>query len=312
MKKNANNMKQRKVTALAVAVAIGTWGIPGVGLASIEEDLHAMMQNVNGELEGLGVDYRVGMTEYYTAADEVGKTVFVKDIGNKQLSFHFVPGDPRRANWSGPVGPGDDITWDSDTVLGDAGPGLIPTQTAIGNAMSTWDGLKCSNLPLTGPGVGGDLGVVEYLVSGSTSGSPFTAADVVHAGFGTPVDAILPPPIIAATFTAFFIDVISGNPTDIDNDGTVDTAFREIYYTAHFTWGINTNLPIDVETVALHEVGHGLSQAHFGQLFRTDANGKFHFAPRAVMNAGYTGIQQQLRGTDKAGHCSIWASWPKK
>ena len=56
----------------------------------------------------------------------------------------------------------------------------------------------------------------------------------------------------------------------------------------------------------------GLSQAHFGKLFRTDANGKLHFTPRAVMNAGYTGIQQQIGKTDNAGHCSNWANWPNK
>jgi hypothetical protein len=43
---------------------------------------------------------------------------------------------------------------------------------------------------------------------------------------------------------------------------------------------------------------------------RTDKNGKFHFAPRAVMNAGYTSVQQHLTGSDLAGHCSIWAAWP--
>ena len=64
--------------------------------------------------------------------------------------------------------------------------------------------------------------------------------------------------------------------------------------------------------MALHETGHGLSQDHFGKLHLTTANGKFHFSPRAVMNAGYTGVQQVLTGSDNAGHCSIWSSWPNK
>jgi len=82
------------------------------------------------------------------------------------------------------------------------------------------------------------------------------------------------------------------------------------YYNDEFPWGINTGWPIDVETVVLHETGHGLSQDHFGKLLRTDKNGKFHFAPRAVMNAGYTDVQQHLTGTDLAGHCSLWGAWP--
>jgi hypothetical protein len=87
---------------------------------------------------------------------------------------------------------------------------------------------------------------------------------------------------------------------------------REIYYNNRFTWGINTyGTPIDVESIVLHETGHGLSQAHFGTLFITDSNGKYHFSPLAVMNAGYAGVPwHELMGTDIAGHSSIWASWP--
>jgi hypothetical protein len=56
-------------------------------------------------------------------------------------------------------------------------------------------------------------------------------------------------------------------------------------------------------------MGHGLSQDHFGKIFRTK-NGKLHFAPLAVMNAVYYDVQQELKGTDVGGHCSIWGSWP--
>lgn len=75
-------------------------------------------------------------------------------------------------------------------------------------------------------------------------------------------------------------------------------------------WRIDT-FP-DVESVALHEFGHGLSQLHFGQAFLTNANDKVHFAPLAVMNAGSDRVSQQLLGADVAGHCSIWGSWPNK
>ena len=71
------------------------------------------------------------------------------------------------------------------------------------------------------------------------------------------------------------------------------------------------SLHFDIETVALHEAGHGLSQGHFGKKFRTDKNGKIHFSPRAVMNASYSGIQTEILKTDNAGHCSIWANWPQ-
>lgn len=271
---------------------------------AVEEAVLAMGNEVNARLAEAGVDYRLGMVEWITApgSEEIGRAVLFADVGNKQLPFQFVPGDPRRF-WSG-SGPGDDITWTSDLTQGDAGPGLDPTQAAIAAAMGTWGGAPCSTLPLTSVVAPSDVGVFEAILSGGLSGSSVPAADVVHAGFGTVVDDLLPFPAIAGTVTFSFA-------TDIDNDGHPDAAFRETYYTFNFAWGISPAFPIiDVETVALHEAGHGLSQAHFGKLLRTDKNGKFHFAPRAVMNAGYTGVQQSVARTDLSGHCGLWGQWP--
>ena len=42
------------------------------------------------------------------------------------------------------------------------------------------------------------------------------------------------------------------------------------------------------------------------------SNGRLHFAPRAVMNAAYGGVLQELTGSDIGGHCSLWAAWPNK
>lgn len=311
----------RKIALAAALTAVLVVLIPGVVLAgkgggggsggeSVEAGIRAFMDDVNAQLEVQGAGFRLGVVEYFTAKDEQGRTVSFSDVGNKQLTSDFVPGDSRRTLWSG-VGPGDDITWTSDLVDGDAGVGLAPTQAAIGSAMATWQGVNCSNIPLTNVATVGDLGFAQFMVTGGASGSPFPSgifADITHAGFGTPVDAFLPPPIIAAAITFVFFDIFG--PTDIDGNGKVDTAFVEIYYTFNFPWGIDTVFPIDVETIALHESGHGLSQAHFGKLFKTDKNGEFQFAPRAVMNSGYTGIQQSLAGTDKGGHCGNWANWP--
>ena len=104
--------------------------------------------------------------------------------------------------------------------------------------------------------------------------------------------------------------------TDIDNNGRADTAFREIYYDPFVgffgpprVWADDGVSNIDVETVALHEIGHGLSQAHFGKVF-FDNKGNLKFAPKAVMNAVYVGPQRTLLGTDGGGHCANWANWP--
>jgi hypothetical protein len=106
-----------------------------------------------------------------------------------------------------------------------------------------------------------------------------------------------------------------GNPTDIDNNNTGDAAFREIYYNDGFTWEVDPNdQPFDgrtdLQTVALHEAGHGLSQGHFGRGAINNQTGRIQLSPQAVMNAGYIFGQQTLLGADNAGHCSNWANWP--
>ena len=251
----------------------------------------------NGK-ENDGSDFRVDRAEYITSDDsgEVGQTVFFNDR-TKQLGVHFVPGDPRRGGRT-------DITYRVDQAEG-AIDGLTVAQTtaAIDRAMATWQNVNCSVIPITRlPNLAGDIGLIEFL--NGLGGAPIIAGDIVHAGW-LPA-GILSNGVIAATFT--FIFVSGGVPTDIDNNGQPDVALREILYNNFFLWRINAN--IDVETVALHEAGHGLSQGHFGKAFVTNSNGKLHFAPRAVMNAAYSGVQQNIKGTDNGGHCSIWASWP--
>jgi hypothetical protein len=98
--------------------------------------------------------------------------------------------------------------------------------------------------------------------------------------------------------------------TDINDDKKIDMSFSEIYYNNHFRWGINADPPVaDVQTVALHEAGHGLQQGHFGKIF-IDNNGQVQFAPYAVMNAIIFGQHQNLEGSDIGGQCLIWGSWP--
>ena len=143
-------------------------------------------------------------------------------------------------------------------------------------------------------------------------GSYDYVADVVHAGWmgGGFFDLLAREGstyILGVTFTIIFTDD-AGNPTDIDNNGKLDVAWREIYYNDAFRWADGRHY--DVETIALHEAGHGLSQAHFGQAFLDAGTGDLHFSPRAVMNAAYSGIQTAITETDNAGHCSNWAGWP--
>jgi hypothetical protein len=248
------------------------------------------------------------MAEYLTSSEsgKLGQTVYFKNVGNKQINTDFVPGDPRRG---GRV----NITYTIDNQsTSDNGLTLAQTSAAIDNAMETWDAQTCSDLNMTKVPFNGDLGFVSLLFGFGGNGA--NVADVQHSGFlpGAFFDSIATDGsdfILGVTFTIIFV-TDAGAPTDIDGDGLADVAFREIYYNDEFTWRVNSGNGIDVETVALHESGHGLSQAHFGKAFQTNSNGKLHFSPRAVMNAAYAGPQRTLLGTDNGGHCSNWSSWP--
>jgi hypothetical protein len=238
----------------------------------------------------------------------MGQTLYFKDVGNKRLPEDFVPADPRRGGRT-------NITYAIDNELtSDNGLTSAQVVAAINNAMETWDEVKCSDLNMTRIPFSGDLGWVQAIVG---MGGSFTwVADIQHSGFLPPAFFDLFAPggsafILGITFSFVFVDE-NGNFTDIDHNGLIDKAFSETYYNDGFEWSTNSNDGFDIETVVLHESGHGLSQNHFGKAFRTNANGKLHFAPRSVMNAAYSGEQRSLRGTDNGGHCSIWANWPNK
>lgn len=289
------------VAALAVLLAPA-----GAFAGDADDHLAQVLDDMNLALDASGADYRAAHAEYITQGDngEAGNTVLSKIVGNKQLGFDFVPGDARRG-WSSPDA--NSITYAIDTT-GDAVPpfgglGAAATDAAITRAMDTWDAVTCSNLGLSrSPDFGIDIGVVAFL--NGLGGSPFVFADVQHSGFR---DINFAGGVLGVAFTFGFTDV--NGFTDIDGNGKLDTAFREIYYDPSWNWADDGVSNVDVETVAVHEAGHGLSQAHFGTV-RFKNNGTLKASPRAVMNALYSGPYRALAGTDNGGHCSNWGQWP--
>jgi hypothetical protein len=315
--------KVRLYGLVSVLVFIVFLNVPQTASAISEDDVRAMMATVNDHLAAMGEDFRLGVVEYYTENinnTEVGQIVYFDDRTH-QLSSHWVPFDPNRDSRR-------NITWLTDQVDGTAsGVTLEQTQTALSAAMATWNGVDCATIPLDQlDDFGWDWGYVQYQYwrgpddpPGINGGSPiWWYGDIRHCGWLPPdfYEVVLGPGtstyVLGVSFTFIWIDTSTGLPSDMDNNGKDDVAFKEFYYNNWFPWGINTTgYPIDVESIVLHEVGHGLSLDHFGKLFRTPSNGKLHFAPEAVMNAGYTGrIHQELFGTDIASFCSIWAHWP--
>jgi hypothetical protein len=250
--------------------------------------------------------YTVFSAEYLTSGEsgQIGRTIYFKDVGNKQLTEDFVPGLSLDST--------DNVSFYIDETRPSDDLPVAVSSAAISRAMQTWDDVTCSDLGMfripSQPGIA--TGFVSELLG--FGGSLDYVADVVHAGWlpGAFYDSIAPEGstfILGVTFTIIFTDD-DGNPVDVDNNNKLDVAWREIYYNDAFEWADGAHY--DVETVALHEAGHGLSQDHFGKAFSNVSNNKLHFAPRAVMNAAYSGIQTEINGSDKAGHCSNWASWP--
>ena len=137
--------------------------------------------------------------------------------------------------------------------------------------------------------------------------------DYLHGADAGWRDIDFGPGILGATFTFGFTDGprCAAIPTfsDVDGNGKCDAAFREIYYDPSFNWADDGVTNFDVEAVALHEAGHGLSQAHFGNIFIKN-DGSLLRAPAAVMNPFILDQTRTLLGTDEGGHCSNWAEWP--
>lgn len=287
----------------------------GLKSASIGTEVTSeFLDKINVGLAARGLGYRILKADYLTASGskEPGQTVYAHDKGNKQLEVDFVPNDLRRA-WSG-ANP-NEITYAIDQTADAIPPsgGLTATETdaAIERAFATWGNASCSDLGLIrNDDFGMDIGLVAYVFSdlvGGTGGTPYVFADIQLAGWGN-ID--FPDGILGVTFT-FAFDDGEGVYTDIDNNGKFDAAFSETYLDPSWNWADDGSTDIDVESIAVHEIGHGLCQNHFGKV-SVNKNGKVIISPRAVMNALYTSPLRELQGSDNGGHCSIWSSWPNK
>jgi hypothetical protein len=301
----------KKLLAGGAIAALSTISVAGA------QDLAAMVDAANAQLQAAGHNRAIGMVEWYTNGEtqSLGQTLLFKNVGNKQLAFDFIPGDPNKGGRT-------NIQYMMDAVNTTAD--ATDEFAAIDAAMATWEGVSCSHIPITDEGdIPSDEGFVQSVFG--FGGNPdinrpiVQGWDIAHDGFlpAAFFDLLAPgggAGILGVTFTIIYTDG-NGDPVDTDNNGTADAAYREIYYNDGFAW---VDLPndgpgnglFDLQSVALHESGHGLSQGHFGNAAIINSNGKIRISPDAVMNAGYIFAKQDLQGSDNGGHCSNWSNWP--
>lgn len=283
---------------------------------SAELDLLRQQSAANGPA---GVE--LAQAEYFTDASgfdaATSQTIIANDRAHL-ISSQFVENDPRRGGQDAVTYVVDQSDGTAITRLTTTTTALLPnsvTEATLDQSMNTWRQVNCN-----GPAVikvadsGGNIDVVDELVLGGVPGTP--TADITHAGWlpGGFFNAIAPGGasfILGVTFTFVFVD--QNGPTDIDNNGRADVAFREIYYNRGFGWGTNgSSLNVDIESVATHEAGHAFGLNHFGKVFVTKKDpvtvANVKYAPRAVMNAVYVSPFRNLTGADTSGFCQVWAN----
>jgi hypothetical protein len=292
-------MDRKAVLSLGAAAAAMAVLLAPSALFAQEGDPYTIetMDEYNGGLKALWMDIQVEQIEVLTLGEGRASTRLHRQ------PFRWVASDPRRA------ADGSNLTYlVHQDGLAASGLDAAGAEAAIDGAMKTWAATPCFGSKVAvvkRPDKGEDPDIFDGLLGYGGLGN-YRLADVVHAGWMPPsfFDEVNGPGS-ASTVLAFSVTFIyigsDGKPTDWNKDGYLDTASNEIYYNEGFAWLLGGGIGghgIDLQSVALHELGHSLGIGHIGPPLE------------AVMNPVYSGVHQTLSPLDAAALCSVWGRWP--
>jgi hypothetical protein len=258
-----------------------------------------------------------------------GYTVVTHDVGNQTFPLQFVAGDVRRHEADTDV-----LHYRID--LTELPTGFTPdeVEVAIESAVATFNAVPCSKTHLVRVDAdpGADLGFAQHLTG--LGGSEEPLPDITFAGWVPTVffQQIGQFPANGVTFPIVFdgdesslvpgYDVLAaaGDYSDVDRDGNADTYAMEVYFNSDSTFTTDpvagdSLFAIDLESIALHELGHALGMDHFGRTeIILDENFEFvdiEVNPNSVslMNTNNYLTTRELSGSDVASFCGIYANW---
>jgi hypothetical protein len=289
-------MDRKSVLSLGAAAIAAVLLAPSALLAQ-EGDPFTLetMDEYNGGLKALWMDIQIEQIELLT----LNKCRATSRLHRQP--FRWVAGDPRRH------ADGSNLTYMiHHDGLATSGLDAAGAETAIDLAMKTWTSTSCFDHKVNvvkRADTGEDPDIFDGLLGYGELGN-YRLADIVHAGWMPPsfFDMVSGPgsgdTVLAFSVTFIYIGA-DGNPTDENKDGYLDTASNEIYYNEGFAWLLGGGgQSIDLQSVALHELGHALGIGHIRP------------PTKAVMNPVYSAVNQTLSPLDGAALCSIWANWP--
>ncbi|HSG38612.1 MAG TPA: matrixin family metalloprotease [Thermoanaerobaculia bacterium] len=285
-------------TVALALLAPGAWAQDGEG----DPYVLATISEVNGTLRAEWMDLRAEWMDL--RVEQIEMLTIGQGRSTTRLHrqpFRWVAGDWRRE------ADGNKLTWlvDLSDGLGSTGLSAAGVEAALDRAVATWSSDAClGRVPLVKRTAGSSDPDIFDAGFGYGGFGNYRTADIVHAGWLPPdfFDRVGGPgsgeSVVALSVTFIYV-TRDGLPTDFDNDGHLDTAHSEIYYNQGFSWLAGTANSMDVETVALHELGHALGIGHIGPPLS------------AIMNPIYAGARTELEPLDHAALCSVWGSWPK-